>query len=72
MFKMYSEIDMLNILKTSLSLKMSYVYMSNDRIIFGIMNSYGNEKMSHLGHRTLPHYYSICRLKILIIFVLQY
>ena len=47
MLRMYSKTAMLNILKTCLSLKMSNVYISNDRILMSI-----------------PHYYSICRLKI--------
>ena len=53
MYRMYSEIAMLNILKISLSLKMSNVYISNDMILMSI-----------------PHYYSVCGLKILLSFVL--
>ena len=53
MYRMYSKIAMLNILKISLSLKMSNVYISNDRIMMSI-----------------PHYYSVCGLKILQSFVL--
>ena len=37
MYRMYSKIAMLNILKISLSLKMSNVYISNDRIMMSIL-----------------------------------
>ena len=53
MNRMYSKIAMLNILKLSLSLMMSNVYISNDRIMMSI-----------------PHYYSVCGLKIVLSFVL--
>ena len=53
MLRMFSKFAMLNIFKTRLSLKMSNVDISDDRIIMSI-----------------PHYYSVCRLKILIRFVL--
>ena len=53
MYRMYSKIAMLNIFKISLSLKMSNVYISNDRIMMSI-----------------PNYYSVCGLKILLSFVL--
>ena len=36
MYRMYCKIAMLNILKISLSLKMSNVYISNDRIMMSI------------------------------------
>ena len=36
MYRMHSKIAMLNILKVSLSLKMSNVYISNDRIMVSI------------------------------------
>ena len=53
MYRMYSKIAMLNILKISLSLKMFNVYIPSDRIMMSI-----------------PHYYSVCGLKILLSFVL--
>ena len=37
MYRMYSKIAMLNILKISLSLKMSNVYISNDRIMMSLL-----------------------------------
>ena len=54
MLRKYSKIAEFNILKTSLSLKMSNAYTSNDRIII-----------------SMSHFYSIYRLKILIIFKLE-
>ena len=53
MYRMYSKIAMLNILKINLSLKMSNVDISNDRITMSI-----------------PNYYSVCGLKILLSFVI--
>ena len=53
MYRTYSKIAMLNILKISLSLMMSNVYISNARIMMSI-----------------PHYYSVCGLKIELSFVL--
>ena len=40
MLRMYSKIAMLNILKTSLSLKMSNFYIANDRIIMFLPHCY--------------------------------
>ena len=40
MLRMCSKIAMLNILKTSLSLKMYNVYISNDRIIMSLPHFY--------------------------------
>ena len=40
MYRMYSKIAMLNILKISLSLKMSNVYISNDMIMMSIQYYY--------------------------------
>ena len=55
MVRMYNKIAMLNNVKTCLSLKMSNVCISNDKIKISI-----------------PHYYSICGLMILLCFVLSY
>ena len=51
MYRMYSKIAVLNILKISLSLKMSNVYISNDRIMMSIPHNY-----SVCGLKILPSF----------------